>query len=105
MSDWDREVFIDIEPDIRVRYCRTHHPPIRYAVTLEVLSPSGWETAQLWDNAHAVDEHHEHEYTRRDGKRPAVILLFDSVSEAMSAAIRKATDEWRTIIERWKANE
>jgi hypothetical protein len=103
MTEWDREIFIDIELDVRIRYCRTDHPPVRYAVMLEVSTPAGWTTARLWDNAHSADDHHEHGYTREEGKQAAVTRSFASVNEAMAAAIRKATNEWQAILEGWRA--
>lgn len=37
-----------------------------------------------WDNADAIDEHHEHEYTRSGGKQPPTLLDFGSEKEAMA---------------------
>jgi hypothetical protein len=52
MADWDREVFIDLERDVRIRCCRTGlPPPLRYAITLEVAVENRWTTVRLWDNA------------------------------------------------------
>ncbi|MCA1846129.1 MAG: hypothetical protein LC792_23650 [Actinobacteria bacterium] len=99
-----REVFIDIEPNVRVRYRRSEPPPpLEYAVTLEVEIDSEWTTIRLWDNADAVGLHHEHEYTRTQGKQPAVVLDALSTNDAMAAAIHKAIDEWQAILTRWNA--
>ena len=57
---------------------------------------------RLWDNADAVDEHHEHEHTRAGGKQVATILDFDSPNEAMAAAIRKAKREALEIVKQWR---
>lgn len=99
-----REVFIDIEPNVRVRYRRSEPPPpLEYAVTLEVEIEGQWTTIRLWDNADDVDLHHEHEYTRNQGKQPAVVQDAPSINDAMAAAIRKATSEWQAILTRWNA--
>lgn len=106
MGQWEREVFIDLEPDVRIRYCRSESPPpVSYAITLEVFVDGRWTIVRLWDNADAIDEHHEHEYTRAEGKQPPTVLPFSSVNEAMAAAIRRARTEWRTIVRRWRGEE
>ena len=106
MSEPKREVFIDLELGVRIRYRRSEPPPpLRYAVTLEALVENRWTTVRLWDNADAVDEHHEHEYTRRQGKQPPAILPFGSVNAAMAAAIKKAGAEWPAIVRRWRGEE
>jgi hypothetical protein len=106
MPDLSREAFIDVEPRVRVRFLRSEPPPpFNYAITLEVLAAGRWGTIRLWDNAHALDEHHEHEYTRGEGKQPPMKLEFSSTNEAMAAAIRKATTEWQTILSRWESHQ
>lgn len=106
MEQWSREIFIDIEPDVRVRYCRSAPPPpFRYAVVLEILVEGEWTAIRLWDNAHALDEHHEHEYTRREGKKQPTLLKFASTNDAMASGIHKATAEWRAIVRQWERTE
>ena len=57
---------------------------------------------RLWDNADALDEHHEHEYKRAGGKQPPAILEFNSPNEAMAAAIRKAKAGAPEIVRQWR---
>jgi hypothetical protein len=99
----NREIFIDVEPDIRIRYRRSESPPpVSYAITLETFEDGEWTTVRLWDNADAVDEHHEHEYTRASGKQAAAVLDFGSQNEAMAAAIKKAKAEAPEIVRQWR---
>lgn len=99
----EREIFVDVEPGIRIRYRRSEPlPPVSYAITLESIEDGEWTTVRLWDNADAIDEHHEHEHTRAGGKQPPVLLDFGSVNEAMAAAIRKARTEAREIVRQWR---
>jgi len=98
-----REIFVDVEPGIRIRFRRSEPPPpATYAITLESLEDGDWTTVRLWDNADAVDEHHEHEHTRTGGKQPAAILDFDSPNVAMAAAIGKAKREALEIVRQWR---
>lgn len=73
-----------------------------YAITLESLEDGAWATVRLWDNADAVDEHHDHEYTRHDGKQPPTLRRFKSSNEAMAAAIRTAKTEASEIVRQWR---
>lgn len=103
MVPTEREIFIDVEPDIRIRYRRGEPPPpVSYAIVLESLEDGEWTTVRLWDNADAVDEHHEHEYTRAGGKQAPVALDFGSPNEAMAAAIRKAKADAPEIVRQWR---
>jgi hypothetical protein len=102
MTEWPREVFIDINPDVRIRYGRSEQIPIRYAIVLETRVESEWTAVRLWDNAHYVEEHHEHEYTRRSGKRDPVVRRFMSINEAMADAMRRAAEDWPAMVETWR---
>lgn len=103
MVPTEREIFIDVEPDIRIRYRRSESPPpASYAITLEVIGGGEWTTVRLWDNADAVNEHHEHEYTRASGKQAPTVLDFSSPNEAMAAAIKKAKVEAPEIVRQWR---
>lgn len=103
MAPTEREIFIDVEPDIRIRYRRSEPPPpVSYAIVLESLEDGEWTTVRLWDNADVVDEHHEHAYTRAGGKQAPAILEFSSSNDAMAAAIRKAKAEAPVIVRQWR---
>lgn len=73
-----------------------------YAITLEFEEEGAWETVRLWDNADALDEHHEHPHTRIGGKQAPTILDFGSVNDAMSAAIDKAKAEAAEMVRQWQ---
>ena len=99
----EREVFIDLEPGLRIRFRRSEAPPpVSYAIMLELFEADDWTTVRLWDNADDVDEHHEHAHTRDGGKQPPAILDFRSGNDAMATAIRKAKDEAKEIVRRWR---
>jgi hypothetical protein len=46
-APWPREVFIDLDPDVRIRYGRTERPPISYAIVLETQVDGHWTTIRL----------------------------------------------------------
>ena len=103
MVSTEREIFIDVEPDIRIRYRRSEPPPpVSYAIVLESLDNGEWTAVRLWDNADAVDEHHEHGYTRAGGKQAPVVLDSSSPNDAMAAAIRKAKADGPEIVRQWR---
>jgi hypothetical protein len=92
------------EPGVRIRWRRSEAPPpYTYAVTVEAEEQKGaWTTVRLWDNADDVNEHHVHEYTRREGKQKPMIRRFDSVNEAMAAAIVEARRDAVEIVRQWR---
>lgn len=52
----EREVFIDLEPGLRIRFRRSEAPPpVSYAITLELYEVEAWTAVRLWDNAAADD--------------------------------------------------
>lgn len=50
---FDREIFIDVEPDVRIRHRRSTSPPYRYELAVEQLRDDEWATMQLWGSAGA----------------------------------------------------
>jgi hypothetical protein len=99
----EREIFIDLRPDLRIRYRRNAPPaPIFYAVTIELLEDARWVTIRLWDNAHDPDEHHEHHYRRGEGKQPPIILGDGPVNAAMAVAIRRARRGAEAHVRQWQ---
>jgi hypothetical protein len=103
MTEYPREVFIDITAGVRIRYGRSERLPFRYAIVLEARIDDAWTTIHLWDNAHEAEEHHEHEYTRSEGKLVPLVHAFSSTNEAMAAAMTRAARDWRTILENWRS--
>jgi len=99
-----RETVDEVEPGVRVRYCRSEPPrPYTYAITVEVeVDKDTWTTVRLWDNADDVNEHHMHEYTRQEGKQEPVISDFASVNEAMAAAHDEARERAKEIVRQWQ---
>jgi hypothetical protein len=96
-------VFATGDSGVRVRWRRSQAPPpYTYAVTVEVREEGAWETVRLWDNADDVHEHHVHEYTRHEGKQRPTIRSFDSVNEAMAAAIAEARGNTAEIVRQWQ---
>ena len=99
-----REVEFEREAGIRVRWRRSEAPPpYTYSVTVEVLGEdASWTTARLWDNADDVNEHHVHQYTRRNGKQKPVVREFISINEAMATAIVEARRDAVEIVREWE---
>jgi hypothetical protein len=102
-APWPRQVFIGLDLDVRIRYGRTERPPISYAIMLETQLDGHWTAIRLWDNAHSIDEHHEHEYTSSQGKRDPTVQSFITVNRAMAAAMKRAIEDWPTILENWRS--
>lgn len=89
----------------RVRFRRSEAPPpFWYAVTLELIDGDRLRTVRLWDNADALDEHHEHVYTQAGGKHDPALLEFASTNEAMAAAIDSAKLNAAEMVRQWRAS-
>jgi len=105
MTQGYREFFIDLEPDLRIRFRRSEPPPpLSYAITLELLQGGEWSTVRLWDNADGIDLHHEHAYTRGAGKLPPSVHDFRTPNDAMAAAITKAKLSATEIVRQWRTS-
>lgn len=105
MVPTEREIFIDVEPDVRIRYRRGEPPPpVSYAITLETFETGSGRQWASGTTPIAVDEHHEHAYTRAGGKQAPAVLGFSSSNEAMAAAIRKTKTEAPEIVRQWRAS-
>lgn len=96
----DRERAWKLADDVRVHYQRTSAHPIEYAITLRVLRDARWRTIRLFDNAHAVDEHHEHRYVDSSKQAPAVRV--GDVNTAMATALETLFTTWRHIVNDWE---
>ena len=86
--------------DVQIVYERSSAHPIGYAITLRVRRRGGWRTVHLFDNAHGVEEHHEHRYVG-DVKQPPCITR-GPVNAAMAAAMQKLETQWPELVRTWE---
>jgi hypothetical protein len=101
----ERETIFILPWDLRIRFRRSEAPPpYRYAITVEVREDEEWMTIRLWDNAHGVDLHHEHAYTRREGKQPPILHSFGSPNQAIPAALDMAKTNPRRMVRQWRSS-
>jgi hypothetical protein len=47
VTEWPREVFVDLTEAIRIRYGRSESLPIRYAIVLETCLEGKWTAIRL----------------------------------------------------------
>lgn len=101
----ERETVYEIGQDMQIRFRRSEAPPpYRYAITLESREEGAWMTVRLWDNAHGIDLHHEHVYTRCGGKQAPILHAFGSPNEAMPAALEKAKKNPHEMVRQWRSS-
>ncbi len=96
----DREHVLLLDFDVRVLVRRSSRHPPEYAIVLMALRNGRWRTVRTYDNAHRVEEHHEHRYAG-DTKLPPSIT-HGPVNKAMSAAESAILDGWRTMVDEWE---
>lgn len=85
--------------DARMIVRRSSAYPFEYDVRLAYRG----QTIRLYDNAHAVDEHHVHRYIG-DQKQPPTITHGD-VNTAFANAIAQLLANWRVYVEDWKSTQ
>jgi hypothetical protein len=73
---------------------------VKYAITLRVLRGGRWRTIHLFDNAHAVEEHHEHRYVG-SRKQPPLVRECET-NMAMAAALERLFTMWPQILDAWE---
>lgn len=96
----DRERFWDLADGVRAFYQRTSAHPVEYAITLRILRGGRWRTIHLFDNAHGVDEHHEHSYVGSCKQAPVVCDC--DANAAMAAALETLFTMWPQILDAWE---
>lgn len=84
----DRDTWASIE--------RSSAHPVEYAIALVHQE----HTIRLFDNAHAIAEHHEHRYIGNQKQPPTI--TYGDVNAAMAAAEDKIRANWQRYVEEWK---
>jgi hypothetical protein len=87
--------------NVRVVVERSSTHPVEYAIMLLVERNGVWRTVRTFDNAHGINEHHEHRYVGDEKQEPTV--THGPVNEAMHAAEIKLVDGWSDIVSEWEA--
>jgi hypothetical protein len=97
----DRLDVRELADDVQIVYERSSAHPIAYAITLRVRRAGSWRTVHLYDNAHGVEEHHEHRYVG-DVKQPPRIRR-GPVNAAMAAAMQSLEAQWPELVRTWES--
>jgi hypothetical protein len=95
----DRKRRLELAEDVAIVVERSSTHPIEYAIVLVVRRDGDWHAARTFDNAHDVEEHHEHSYIA-DTKQPPIVTN-GSVNEAMSRALVQLHERWADIVAEW----
>lgn len=96
----DRSYIRILASDAEIIVERSSEQPVEYAVTLRVLRDGKWHTVRSFDNAHHMDEHHEHRYIGTEKQPP--IVTRGTWNEAMAEAERKLLKGWQQIVRSWE---
>lgn len=96
----DRARYWPLADGVRVYYQRSSAHPVEYAITLRVLHSGRWQTIRLFDNSHAVEEHHEHRYVGSCKQPPSV--HDGDVNTAMARAMKVLFTTWQEILDSWE---
>jgi hypothetical protein len=96
----DREKTWELADDVRLFYRRSSAHPVEYAITLRVLRTGRWRTIHLFDNSHAVEEHHEHRYVGSCKQAP--LVRDGDVNAAMARAMKVLFTTWQEILDTWE---
>lgn len=101
MAIKDRWELRPLADDVAIGYARSSAHPLEYAITLRVRRDGRWQTIYLFDNSHAVDEHHEHGYVG-DAKQPPRVV-HGTTNDVMAAAMTMLRARWPEILEDWES--
>ena len=80
---------------------RTRRRELARDVQIIVERDGAWQTVRTFDNAHAIDEHHEHRYMGSDKQAP--IVSYGPPNDAMHAAEIKLLTSWSDIVRSWES--
>lgn len=94
----EREFFVAVSVDVRVRARLRNRPPTQYAISLEAHSEEtgSFETIRLFDNAHGA--HEMHRFRPGTGKMPGEIFFHGNTNAAIPAAIDLLKRDWQEIV-------
>lgn len=81
-------------------YERSSVHPLEYAITLRTWRDGCWHTIHLFDNAHAVEEHHEHRYV--GGVKQPPRITEGPTNPAMAHAMSILISSWPEIVRAWE---
>ncbi|MEX2023573.1 MAG: hypothetical protein WD993_00690 [Thermoleophilaceae bacterium] len=99
MKDRERQIYLeDGQSRIVVRRSSTH--PVEYAITLITRHDGRDHAVRTFDNAHDVEEHHEHRYIGSEKQPPSIVRR--SVNDAMKRAEEALLAHWRAYVDEWK---
>jgi len=96
----DRENVRKLADDVAIYYARSSAHPIQCAITLRIFRDGTWRTIHLFDNSHAVEEHHEHHYVGHCKQAPHV--RHGATNDLMAAAIAELRARWRELVRTWE---
>jgi hypothetical protein len=98
----DRRYERIIVPDeVKIVVERSSEHPVEYAIMLLVFRETKWHTVRTFDNAHDLEEHHEHRYCGTKKQDP-VIRTNCTTNTAMADAIGALLKSWPAIVESWE---
>lgn len=89
-----------LAPGVLMVIERSSAHPVEYAVVLLVERDGKWHTVRTFDNAHALEEHHEHRYIGAEKQAP--IITNGPVNNAMHAVEIKLLGNWGDIVHSWE---
>jgi hypothetical protein len=97
----DRERQIDLNDGLsRIVLRRSSTHPVEYAITLITRHDGSDYAVRTFDNAHDVEEHHEHRYVGTDKQPPSIVR--GSVNDAMKRAETALLSHWRAYVDEWR---
>lgn len=97
----DRERQIDLSDGLsRIVLRRSSTHPVEYAITLITRHDGRDYAVRTFDNAHDVEEHHEHRYVGMDKQPPSIVR--GSVNDAMKRAEAALLSHWRAYVDEWR---
>lgn len=96
----DREYRLPLAVDVEIVVTRSSAQPMEYSVVLVARRDGQWQAVRSFDNAHDVQEHHEHHYIGAE-KQPPTVTHGPPQAAAGNAQLM-LREHWADIVAEWE---
>jgi hypothetical protein len=90
---------LELREDVAIIAKRSAGSSFTYSIVLVVRRDNVWQAIRTFDNAHEVNEHHDHRYVGSERQQP--IISYGPETIAMGSTMVTLREQWADIVNEW----